>query len=297
MKAEGKLMADKIFCSYSDSFMFCNHVLRDLKESRVYESHSHNIYELIYIKGGDVKYGVGGKEYRARVGDLLITRPYCEHYLHPNEGVQYERYDLLFNENTLGFSFSEKLPDDLAPLNIESNRTLRRLFEKFDYYYDNLSGEELKVVFNGLVREICVNILLAFADSAVQRITENKVVIDALDYIDANLLSINSVEDISSALFITKSHLQHMFSKHLGKTPKRYVTEKRLMLARREIAQGARPAEVYARYGFAEYSSFFRAYKKAFGVAPSVSMISPHPAVTPENTIVKSLPLPSGENG
>ena len=281
-------MADNIFCSYSDGIMFCNHVLRDVSENAMYGPHSHNVYEMIYVKSGVARYGVQGKEYPIGEGDLLITKPYEEHYLYPDAGVRYERYDVLFDENALGFSFSDKLSGELPPISLSGNRAMRRLFEKFDFYYENLSGEGLQVIFNGLVREICVNVLLMLTESALPRITENKTVLEALEYIDENLTSITAVEDVSSALFISKSHLQHLFSKHLGKSPKRYMTEKRLLLAKREIAQGARSTEVYAKYGFSEYSSFFRAYKKAFGIPPSAGITAVRTSVTPENTIVRA---------
>ena len=96
-------MADKIFCSYSDGIMFCNHVLRDVSENAMYGPHSHNVYEMIYVKSGVARYGVQGKEYPIGEGDLLITKPYEEHYLYPDAGVRYERYDVLFDENALGF--------------------------------------------------------------------------------------------------------------------------------------------------------------------------------------------------
>ena len=294
-KDGGQCMADKVFCNYSDNVMFCNHILRSLDKRSFYGAHSHNnVYELIYIKSGDLVYGVEGKEYQVRSGDLLITCPNEEHYLYSSSNVAYERYNLLFDENMLGFTFYEKLPNEFPPLNIEHNRALKKLFDKFDFYAGILSGNELQVIFHSIVREICIIILLELAQIS-PKITENKTVLDALDYIDANLLNINTVEDISSALFISKSNLQHMFSKHLGKSPKKYVVEKKLLLARREINQGAKPSEIYTRYGFSEYSAFFRAYKKAFGQAPSTSTSTPHMAITPENTMVRHLLTDSTE--
>lgn len=281
-------MSDKVFCVYSDGLMFCNHVLRDLSEVGSYPPHSHSVYEMIYVKSGKVRYGVQGREYRAYAGELLITRPYEEHYLYPDAKSQYERYNLLFDENALGFPFSDKLYEELPPISISPDSGILKLFEKFDFYCESLSDSERGVILFGLIREICVNVLLKLSDAAAPKVTENKIVLEALRYIDANLTSINSVEDISGALFISKSHLQHIFSKHLGKSPKKYITEKRLLLARREISQGARASDVFSRYGFSEYSSFFRAYKKTFGISPSSAVPVSRSAVTPENTIVSS---------
>lgn len=60
----------------------------------------------------------------------------------------------------------------------------------------------------------------------------------------------------------------------LKATPKRYITERRLSLARREILLGAKAAVISAQCGFSDYSAFFRAYKKHFGHSPTVTQQS-----------------------
>ena len=49
----------------------------------------------------------------------------------------------------------------------------------------------------------------------------------------------------------------------------RYILYKRMAVVRKELAMGAPAAEAASRAGFGDYSSFFRAYKKMFGCAPS----------------------------
>jgi AraC-like DNA-binding protein len=83
------------------------------------------------------------------------------------------------------------------------------------------------------------------------------------------LLTLQGLDEICNELFITKSHLHHLFMEQMGVSPKKYVMEKRLELAHRELTLGAKATEIYAACGFADYSSFFRAYKKHFGHSPA----------------------------
>jgi AraC-like DNA-binding protein len=82
-------------------------------------------------------------------------------------------------------------------------------------------------------------------------------------------LTLDGIDEICNELFITKSHLHHLFMKHLNITPKKYITSKRLAMAQREISFGAKPTDVYVKCGFSDYSTFYRAYKNQFGRPPS----------------------------
>ena len=97
----------------------------------------------------------------------------------------------------------------------------------------------------------------------------NPLVRAAIDYINDNLTVIRSIEDICASLFITKSHLHHLFTEHLQVTPAKYIVAKRLILAQRLIRRGQKPTEVFFQCGFLDYATFFRNYKRHFGYAPN----------------------------
>ena len=101
------------------------------------------------------------------------------------------------------------------------------------------------------------------------------LIVEQIDYIEKNLLTLNDIEEIAKELYITKSHLHHLFIKHLKMPPKKYITIKRLTIAKRELYSGAKATDVCAKCGFADYSAFYRAYKKQFGHSPAdISSIS-----------------------
>ena len=111
---------------------------------------------------------------------------------------------------------------------------------------------------------------LAISDGAAygQTVT-NPLIAEALAYIDENLTTLSGVDEICEHLYITKSHLHHLFTKHLGVTPKRYVNSKRLLYAQHLIRQGKRATEAAIAVGYSDYATFFRGYKNYFGYPPS----------------------------
>ena len=66
-----------------------------------------------------------------------------------------------------------------------------------------------------------------------------------------------------------KSTAVSLFSKYMNKTPLVYLNERRLYYANKKIAAGARPSAIHRECGFDDYISFFRAYKRLYGHAPS----------------------------
>ena len=60
-----------------------------------------------------------------------------------------------------------------------------------------------------------------------------------------------------------------MFSKYINKTPLAYLNERRLYYANKKIAAGAKLSAIFRECGFDDYTSFFRAYKRLYGHAPS----------------------------
>jgi AraC-like DNA-binding protein len=54
----------------------------------------------------------------------------------------------------------------------------------------------------------------------------------------------------------------------LGVSLYRYVTQRRLIAAKNDIAKGMRLDAVARKSGFQDYSAFFRVFKSTFGISP-----------------------------
>ena len=163
-----------------------------------------------------------------------------------------------------------KIPDSVHVINFEGNPVVIQLFEKMDYYCENLSGEDLGRILSMLLVEVLTNVSIQIG-SAKENFSGNPLTVQAVRYIEKNILSIEDVDALCSELAISKSYLYQIFLQDLQTTPKRYIVEKRLNMARREILLGAKAAAVYSQYGFSDYSAFFRAYKKYFGYSPAAT--------------------------
>ena len=55
---------------------------------------------------------------------------------------------------------------------------------------------------------------------------------------------------------------------NLGLSIHQYITKKRLALCQEAIRTKMNINEIYQTYGFGDYSSFYRAFKKEYGISP-----------------------------
>ena len=96
--------------------------------------------------------------------------------------------------------------------------------------------------------------------------------IDILDYLEDNYMYDLSMEDIAGFTGRSLASFKRDFSKISDLSPQRWIMEKRLNVAHEKIRNEHRKvSDVYLEVGFKNLSHFSTAYKKQFGVAPTVA--------------------------
>lgn len=262
-------MDTKIISQYSDGEIIYNHSVIKEPDAEQYGIHNHDVWEIIYLKNGNVSGVVGAKTYKLHKNSLIIFRPYIQHGITINKATEYERYDIVFDETALTTGICKKIPRNLEVINFSANRYIADIFAKLDYYYKNLSGEDYKILIANTIEELILNLSITPDDNYNSGLRElNPIIERALDFIDSNYTQTITITDICNELFVTKSHLHHLFIEHLGISPKRYINTRRLTRAQRLIRMGERPNDVYSVCGFSDYATFFRNYKTYFGHTP-----------------------------
>ena len=236
------------------------------------EPHTHDVCELLFLRKGNPKYTVEGKTYKLSKNTLIFSRPGDRHMIHFDCSGPYERYNILYDEKKLPFDLYRKIPPKLDIINFDGNSIVCELFKKLDYYSEHFEGEKLGKLMKSFVEELFFNISIAVDENNADdhsSASANPFITAALTYIEENLTSPITIDSICEELYITKSHLHHLFVNHLQIIPKKYILSKRLNLARKAIRAGQKPIEACMQSGFSDYSTFYRDYRNFFGHCPS----------------------------
>ena len=245
-----------------------NHTIRKKPSKEAFSGHSHNLYEILYVIEGDISYIIEGKKYKLRSGDLIITRPRKYHLIQPDSSVDYERHNILFDHKELGIN-AKIIPGELDVINVKQESIIDSIFKKLDYYAGKFAREDFSAVATLLIQEIIYNLSLIKEKRDATSSEINPLLSKAISYIDGHLFTIKSISEIAEAVFVTESYLFRLFKSDLMQTPKKYITEKRLLYAQNQIKKGKRPTDVSVECGFDDYTTFYRNYSARFGRAPS----------------------------
>lgn len=259
----------KIHSEYDDGSVCYSHATKTKQRREDYFLHYHDAAELIFIKSGDISYQVDQRKYPVGKNTLIFSRAFQQHGIIVDGESEYERYDILFDEKMLPQEVYDRIPRELDVIQFDTNKAVIQIFDKMEFYCKELSGEDFRRVLMHLIEEVFLNIFIELDAASANMTTNAHPIVDrAVAYIEENLMVIGSIEQICDALYISKSHLHHLFMEHLKVSPKKYILQKRLDISHREICLGEKATTVYEKCGFSDYSSFYRAYKKRFGYSP-----------------------------
>jgi AraC-like DNA-binding protein len=256
------------YISQTDRIFF-KHESSEHLPCNTYSMHTHNTYELIYFLEGDATHVIEDRKYKLKKGDLILIRPFRYHFIQIDAPAKYERYDILFDREKHGVESLRLIPESMEVINISGNAALEEIFRKCDLYRQSCDDEIFEKLLSHLLSELFYN-LHVFPHAVSQDASSvSPLISKVLQYINEHLCTLEGIEEIARHLFVSESYLFRLFQKELHQTPKKYILEKRLLMAQKKILAGERPSVVCEACGFGDYTSFYRNYTAFFGRSPS----------------------------
>ena len=240
--------------------------------------HSHEVYEIYCFLEGDAQYCVEGRWYALHPGDVLLLTKGEVH-----------RVDLLSEAKYCRIGVHFDLTDVPTPLDMQRllspfhdrplgkfNHYPARLFqnERWIHYLEQIAhadDESTAVCFLlPLLSELADAFpILQNADLFAKKDTAAPI----MKYINHHLTDALTLQNLAQRFYLSQTHLNRLFRQSTGTTVWEYITIKRLFLAKKLLEQGYAPTTVCEPCGFQEYSTFYRAYKRHFGVSPSTHAV------------------------
>jgi len=259
------------FMEYKDEdFYFMFSESKTQKGETNYITHSHPRYEMMFIDEGCVEYLVENRRHELKKGDVLLVKSGILHFARTIVTSPSKRYCIgFFPESIPHGNLAKEIFDKGEHFVLGENSLFSKLTNALRHKLEN-SNTNAKV----FTKNLMDSLILALSEETLGAEEEPKSSDSSLkriiDYINANLTTIKTMDDIADALFFSKSYLGHLFKKETNMGIMEYVRNKKVVRAHTLILNGEKPTEIYLECGFSNYPSFFRAYRAFFGFSPKM---------------------------
>ncbi len=236
-----------------------------------FKMHTHDTIELYYFISGDCRCLVEGTEYLLQPRDILLIRPMESHTMIYRSDTPYER---------IVFNIPMRLLEQADPSGKLKERMLSRPLGTHNLFTDaDLGGEQFGDCLLSInestepasIIACCLLLLSEALRASANKSTEprtDRLGARIIDYVNRELFSPLSLESLSEEFFISRSQINRIFKENTGSSLWQYITAKRLLAARHRIRRGEPAMLVAAECGYSDYSAFYRAYFKRFGISP-----------------------------
>lgn len=247
-------------------------LLRATFVKHAFARHAHEGFAIGVIERGAEMFSYRGAIHRAPAGSIVLINPGEPHTGQAAASDGWS-YSMLYPESSLLRAVATELagraratpyfPEPVVydPPVATLLRRLHTLLEQSDATLERESQ----------LYAVCAYLLVRHAAERPQRSTvgdEPGRVALARDYLEAHLEENVNLDDLARLTNLSPFHLLRVFRREMGLPPHAYLTQLRIVQAKRLLAAGMSLPEVAQATGFSDQSHLTRHFKRQVGVSP-----------------------------
>ncbi|MFU0826433.1 MAG: HTH araC/xylS-type domain-containing protein [Lachnoclostridium sp.] len=252
------------------------------EQKKVFDFHYHDFNKIMIFIKGNVSYSIEGRSYLLKPYDIVLVNAGEIHRPSILDDSAYERIIMYVSplfldaykgaDYDLSYCFERARKEHSNVLRIHS-MDKSKLYQVCQELEHSLQSSEFanelyqKILFLEFMIQLnrtAISNRINYQDSDMA----NTKLLQILDYINENLTDDITIDKLSSKFYLNRYYLMHFFKEGTGYTIGNYITRKRLLYAKNLVQKGKTLTEACFESGFKNYSTFSRAFKKAFHTMP-----------------------------
>ena len=246
------------------------------------KEHSHDYYEFYFFLGGDVSITIKKNTYRLQKDDMILLPPGIKHYITiHNPDIAYQRFVFWITRNfanelyqssedyTYLLNHSDEHENYIYHFNTITFNTIQsKLFLLTEEIHFDHFGKQTKLSLG--VKDLILHLNRVVYETHNPSVTKEQTGLfeKLIEYINQHLEEDLSLEQLAQIFFANKYHIAHLFKEKYGMPVHQYIIKKRLALCKDALLNNMEITETCLLCGFSDYSSFYRAFKKEYGLSP-----------------------------
>ena len=250
------------------------------------KSHSHDYYEFYIFLEGQVSMQIGNKQFSLKRGNVILIPPGVPHQVQVLESqTPYRRFVFWISRDYCNRLMKESTDYGYLMQHVT-------LTGNYVYCYDLLGFNALQAKVIRLLEEIhssrfaktaqislCVNDLVLHLNRSIYdmnhplRVQKRQDFYqDIISYIETHPEEDLSLDRLAQEFYVSKYHIAHVFKENMGLSVHQYIQKKRLALCLDAMKNHMDINEACLLCGFRDYSVFYRAFRKEYGISPKEYM-------------------------
>ncbi|MDV4149809.1 AraC family transcriptional regulator [Clostridium sp. AL.422] len=251
------------------------------KEEKSMTMHIHDSYEIYYSITGGKQFLIDNKVYDINPGDLFVINQFETHYISKLDKIAHERIVLSIDPEfllstsskitDLNYCFSNRYKDFSHKVSLNKEQQGR-----FIYFINKIlasDGFGNDIIEYATFLELMTFINKIYISNECPILEEhsykyNQQVDEIIEYINANITEPITIELLANNFYLSSSYICRIFKAATGTTINKYISARRIAIAKSMLASGENVNEVCEKCGFNDYSNFLKTFKKAVGFSP-----------------------------
>lgn len=248
-------------------------------EESTMSMHIHDCYEIYFSVTGGKQVLIDNKFYDINPGDLFVINQFESHHISKIDKMVHERIvisiypELLKSISTpntnLNYCFSHRPQNFSHKISLSSEQQSR-----FMYFINKIAsstGFGSDMIDYASFIELITSITKLYInndDVEEYNYKYNDQIQEILSYINDNIKEDITIDSLSKHFFLSESYICRIFKSSTGTTINKYISARRIAMAKSLLSNGHSVTDVYTGCGFNDYSNFLKAFKKTVGISP-----------------------------
>lgn len=267
---------DKIYVDF-----FAGHLKSCNSESHPVHFHEH--IEIYFLISGSNECLINNKFYKVNEGDILIFKPNQIHRILRNDNEIFERYILEVSPRFLAdnlireeyFFVNNFLNNNEAIIFSPNKKEKKEIMHLFSKYEKANHQDPDPTLFHSSLRCIRILEIFTYIFTIIQNYNKpeqkplktNSLVSPILDYLEKNYIN-TSLSSLAEHFNINKQYLCVLFKKNMSMTINKYILSKKIIYAKKLLAEGKNITQVAELCGFNDTTDFARVFRKYVNLSP-----------------------------
>ncbi|WP_300771556.1 AraC family transcriptional regulator [uncultured Acetatifactor sp.] len=241
--------------------------------------HQQVCYEISYIVSGEGTFTRNGTSYAVTQNMIFVVNATDTHHVKSSKQnpLRYMCMGFTFRKDSRDYPKFEKLGSFLDNLKNPLTIDNYKIYNLFTLALDEISAPNFlsMEMFESYITQIVILTYRSLCDQPKLHYTNllesdntNPLVYAITNYIDANLVDIKNLTDITNVFDYSYGYLSKLFSQTMGMTLKDYYTKRRFEKAAEMLTHKTSINAISEVLHFSDASSFCKAFKQYYHISP-----------------------------